>query len=57
MRQHILKWTILTPAVLPGILPVSCARPILRELTPFLINGSNRFAVELISAAAPFVLP
>jgi len=48
---------ILTTGMLPAIIPTSCARPILRELTPFLIDGSNQFMRDLIFLAAPFVLP
>lgn len=48
---------VLGVGVLPAIIPTSCARPILRELTPFLIDGSNGFMRDLIFLAAPLVLP
>ena len=48
---------ILSVGVLPAIIPTSCARPVLRELTPFLIDGGNGFMRELIFLAAPLVLP
>lgn len=51
------RLAILSIGVLPAIIPSACARPLLRELTPFLIDGSNDFMVGLINLAAPLVLP
>ena len=48
---------ILSAGVLPAIIPTSCARPVLGELTPFLIDGGNQFMRDLIFLAAPLVLP
>lgn len=48
---------ILSVGVLPAIIPTSCARPLLRQLTPFLIDGGNEFMHDLIFLAAPLVLP
>ncbi len=57
MKRQIRRLMVLSVGVLPAIIPSSCAEPILRELTPFLIDGSNDFMVELINFAAPLVLP
>lgn len=57
MMRRLRRLMILSVGVLPAIIPASCARPILRELTPFLVDGSNDFLVGLINFAAPLVLP
>ncbi len=57
MMHHTRKLLIFSMCIMPAIIPTSCARPVLRLLTPFLIDGSNDFMVELINFAAPLVLP
>jgi hypothetical protein len=57
MKSRVYKALIVGSFVLPSILPASCSRGLLRELTPFLIDGSNSFLVDFIFGAAPFVLP
>lgn len=46
-----------TLVTLPAMLPMNCSKPLLEGLTPFLIDGSNRYMHDLIFFAAPFVLP
>jgi len=49
---------MLTMALItPAIIPFDCARPLLADLTPFLLDGSNRFLTDFITTVAPFVLP
>lgn len=55
--RYFRKILILGVGVMPAIIPTSCARPLLRELTPFLIDGGNQFMRDLIFLAAPLVLP
>ena len=57
MRKRI--WTVLrvAPVVVFSILPTSCSQELLRQLTPFVIDGSNGLMHDVIFAAAPFVLP
>ena len=50
-------FAILCTGMLPAIIPTTCARPILRELTPFLIDGSSQLMRDIIFLAAPLVLP
>ena len=57
MKRQIRRLLLVAVAVLPGILPVACERSVLQTLTPFLIDGGNRLLIDVIFAAAPFVLP
>ena len=43
--------------MLVAIIPPSCAKLILREPTPFLIDDGNEFTHDLIFLVAPLVLP
>ncbi|MCC7291672.1 MAG: hypothetical protein IT449_06395 [Phycisphaerales bacterium] len=56
-RHRMWRLGLWTVTVLPAILPVSCAQPLLQQLTPFLIDGSNSALRDLLFLAAPFVLP
>lgn len=51
------KWALIATSTMMGILPVACERDVLQLLTPFLFDGSNAMMVDIIFAAAPFVLP
>ncbi len=57
MMNRIRRTLIFSACIMPAIIPVLCARPVLRLLTPFLIDGSNDFLVDVINFAAPLVLP
>ncbi len=57
MTRRIRNVLMTVAFTLPAILPFSCTRPLLEELTPFLIDGSNSFMVDFIFGAAPLVLP
>ncbi len=57
MERHLRRLLLVGVTLLPGILPVSCERDVLQTLTPFLIDGGNRLLIDVIFAAAPFVLP
>lgn len=57
MTRPLRRLMFFSVAILPAIIPTSCARPLLQALTPFLIDGDNAFLVDVINLAAPFVLP
>jgi len=56
MKQRAFKMMAMIAFALPAILPTSCNQAVLKQLTPFLIDGSNNFLVDVIFSAAPFVL-
>ena len=57
MNRRILTTLRFLPFVALSILPLSCSQGLLKELTPFVIDGSNSFMHDFIFMAAPFVLP
>ncbi|MCP4594695.1 MAG: hypothetical protein GY842_28515 [bacterium] len=57
MKKGILTSLRLLPFVMLSILPGTCSQGLLKELTPFVIDGSNDFMRDFIFSAAPFVLP
>ncbi|MBN2446389.1 MAG: hypothetical protein JXO22_06680 [Phycisphaerae bacterium] len=56
-NRHLYKAMRLMPFVLVGIIPWNCASPLLKSLTPILLNDGNGFLQEVIKAVAPLVLP
>ena len=56
MKLRMFKMMAMVALAVPAILPTSCNQALLKELTPFLIDGGNSFLVDVIFTAAPFVL-
>lgn len=56
MARRIRKALMLSAFALPAILPLSCTRPLLEGLTPFLIDGSSTFVTDIIFGVSPLVL-
>jgi len=56
MTRRIRKLVIWAAFTLPAIVPFSCSSPLLKELTPFVIDGSNSFMHDVIFSAAPLLL-
>lgn len=57
-RFWIKTWALLsTGAVVAQVIPFGCGQPILRLVTPILLDDTSNILDALIRAVAPLVLP
>lgn len=48
---------VLSGGVLMQLIPFGCGQPILRFVTPYLLDDTNNIVDAIIRAVAPLVLP